>query len=195
MDKIEPIRLFLDDTIKKIAANLATMKDSKGRNRYASGNTAQSIGQDTPLYEVTQDTKGIVIDIYMPYYYAFIDKGVNGLNKNQGSIYSFRKASPPPLKSIREFMMSRGIVPRKFNKTTGKFDGSRLPITEKRLNSLAYILGRSIKLNGIEGVPYYSSVINENWLTELSESVLNVYGAKVLEDITVNFVDRNPPPV
>ena len=181
----DPIKDLLQDTINRIATNMAQMVDSKGRNRYGSGNTAQSIGSEEPLYKIDVKDGLIEVDIYMPKYYDFIDKGVNGLQKGRNSPYSFRKASPPPLAAIRQFMLNRGIVPR-----DGK--GKRLPITEKRLNSLAYIIGVGIKKNGIEGVPYYSSVINDKWLTSFADTIINLYGAKTLDDLTINFVDRQP---
>jgi hypothetical protein len=181
----DPIKDLLQDTINKIAKNMATMKDSKGRNRYGSGNTAQSIGSEEPLYKINVKDGLIEVDIYMPKHYDFIDKGVNGLQKKRNSPYSFRKASPPPLAVIRQFMLNRGIVPR------GK-NGKRLPTTESSLNSLAYIIGVSIKKNGIEGVPYYSKVINDKWVTNFADTIIRLYGNKTLEDLTVNFKDRQP---
>ena len=185
---LTPLSTLFEDTIKTISQNMDKMVDSKGRNRYASGVTAQSIAKDAPLYKITDKDGVIEIDLYMPKYYDFIDKGVNGLKVNRSSPYSFRKATPPPLASVRQFMLNRGIVPR-------SKDGKRLPITEKNLNSLAYIIGVGIKMNGIEGVPYYSSVINDKWLIKFSDTMINLFGAATIEKMSINFVDHSPTPV
>lgn len=188
IQNLDILKDFFQTTIDKIAKNMATMKDSKGRNRYASGNTAKQIGQEAPLYEVKQSGDVITLNLFMPAHYDFIDKGVNGLEKKHNSPYSFRKASPPPLGTIRQFMLHRGIVPR------GK-DGKRLKTTEGSLNSLAFIIGRSIKKNGIEGIPYYSSVINTNWVTSVSDILLKLYGNDILDKVQVNFIDHAPKPI
>lgn len=158
------------------------MVDSKGRNRYASGNTAQSIGFEQPIYEVKQSDKAIEIFIYMPYYYDFIDKGVNGLKTPRNSPYSFRKASPPPLPAMRKFMINRGIVPRD---STGR--RTRPKDYDKALNGLAYLIGRKIKLNGFEGVPFYSSVINPQWEKEMNAELQKTFGDDIVKSWEIVF--------
>ena len=186
MDELVGIKRYLQDTIDRVAQNMATMTDGKGHNRYGSGNTAQSIAEQDPVYEVKTDGSIITIEIYMPEYYDYIDKGVNGLQVSQNSPYSFRTPSPPPLKSIRTFMLNRGIVPRDKS-------GKRKPITESSLNGLAYAIGRKIKMNGVEGVPFYSSVINDKWLNGLADQLIIAYGSEVMEkfDVVFKSPDRN----
>ena len=188
VQNLDILKDFFQTTIDSIAKNMATMKDSKGRNRYASGNTAKEIASEPPLYEVKQSGDVITLNLYMPSYYDFIDKGVNGLKTKHNSPYSFKKASPPPLGAIRQFMLHRGIVPR------GK-DGKRLKTTESSLNSLAFVIGRGIKKNGIQGLPYYSSVINANWINNMSDILINLYGNDILEKVQVNFIDHAPKPI
>jgi hypothetical protein len=182
-DIIKPIQDYIQAAIDNITGNLSSMTDSKGRNRFASGVTAQNVGSVEPLYKVVVGDKQTVIEVYMPPYYDFIDKGVNGYKNMQGSPYNFKLNNPPiPLAPIREFMRSRGIVPRDKG-------GKRVKLSnpEKQLNSIAYAIGRGIKMNGIEGVPYYSSVINDQWIDGLRLQFANVYGDAIVKGWDVIF--------
>lgn len=185
MSDLTGIQNFIQQSIDKIADNMATMVDSKGRNRYASGNTAQSVGSDPPVYEVIQSDKEITIRIYMPYYYDFIDKGVNGLRRSLGSPYSFRKPTSPPLAAMRDFMINRGIVPRD---SSGK--RTKPKNYEKALNGLAFAIGRKIKLNGIEGVPFYSNVINDEWAAELISLMGDTFGKDIVKSWDIVFTNQ-----
>jgi hypothetical protein len=185
MSDLTGIQNFIQSSIDNIANNMASMVDSKGRNRYASGNTAQSVGGSQPVYEVVQNEREITIRIYMPYYYDFIDKGVNGLQNGRNSPYSFRKVSPPPLAAMREFMINRGIVPRD---TSGK--RTRPKNYNKALNGLAYAIGRKIKLNGIEGVPFYSNVINAKWESELIALMGDTFGEDIVKKWDIIFTNQ-----
>lgn len=182
-DIIKPIQDYIQQAIDDITRNLGTMQDSKGRNRFASGVTAQNVGSVEPLYKVIVGDKQTVIEVYMPYYYDFIDQGVNGWKKSRNSPYSFKRENAPiPLAPIRNFMRSRGIVPRD---KTGK--RVRLTNPERQLNGIAYAIGRSIKMYGIEGVPYYSSVINDEWIDGLRLQFAEVYGEAIVKGWDVVF--------
>lgn len=186
---IIPIEQYIQKAIDDVVSNLSTMRDSKGRNRFASGVTAQSVGSVPPLYKVVATDKQTVVEIYMPYYYDYIDKGVNGWQTTRNSPYSFKLQNRPiPLEPIRQFMRSRGIVPRDSS-------GKRVKLTnpERQLNSIAFAIGRKIKMNGIEGIPYYSSVINDKWIDGLRVLFANVYGDAVVKGWDIVFKDVEVP--
>lgn len=187
MNEVDYLEQFFQKAIDKIVLNLSEMKDSKGHNRYASGVTGQEVG----LYNqdmVKEFTDKWVIQIYMPTYYEFIDEGVRGWaneKRNTGK-FQFKKGRPIPLKVIRTFMLNRGIVFRNFQSDKKAKPKNRQKIDDK-LNQLAYVIGRSIKKKGTEGVPFYSSVMSDDFFKSFETEFLNVYGDKILNDIEFLF--------
>lgn len=184
--EVDFLEVFFQTAIDKIVSNLSTMHDSKGHNRFASGLTAQEVGQPDAL-QIKEYLDKWIIQIYMPSYYQFIDEGVRGTKnekKNTGKFQFKKNGHPIPLKVIRRFMMNRGIVYKGYKGS--KKVHSKQTIQDK-LNQLAYVIGRSIKKKGTEGVPFYSSVINEDFLKSFQTDFLNVYGDKVLDKLTFIF--------
>jgi len=177
---------FFQTAIDKITDNLFMMKDSKGRNRFASGVTAQEVGafnQDM----VNEYVDKWIVQIYMPSYYEFIDEGVKGWRnekKNTGKFQFKKNGKPIPKQSILDFMLNRGIVFSGYKGAKKKM--SKVSI-KKKLESLAYLIGRSIKKKGIEGVPFYSSVMTEDFFKSFETEFLSVYGDKLLDDIEFIF--------
>lgn len=184
--ELDFLETFFQTAIDKITANLHDMKDSKGHNRFASGVTAQEVGQPDNQ-QIKEYTDKWVVQIYMPYYYEFIDEGVRGwqnTKKNTGRFTFKKKNKPIPRQVILDFMMSRGIVFKGYAKS--KKTLSKQTIKDK-LNQLAYIIGRNIKKHGIEGVPFYSSVMSEDFFKSFETDFLDVYGDKLLNDIAFVF--------
>ena len=180
--ELELIRDFWNPVIRQIADNLTTMKDSRGNNRQGRDILSASIVSDNVDKMVSEtidyfrililDTKG---------YAAYIDEGVSGWanEKRTTGKFSFkRNGGAIPSKSIRSFMLSRGIVPRDKNK-------QRIKLTnpEKQLDNLAYIIGASIKKKGIEMVPFYSSVLTDELITVFTQKILNIMGDKLGDDL------------
>jgi len=188
-EQVDFLQEFFQKAIDKIVSNLNTMKDSKGHNRFASGLTAQKVGTNDggePLV-IKEYINKWVVQVYMPNYYAFIDEGVRGTQnekKNTGK-FKYRKGHPIPLKVIRSFMFNRGIVYKGF-KADKKKPKSKQTVEDK-LNQLAWVIGRSIKKKGTEGVPFYSSVISDDFFKSLNTQFLDVYGDKVLEEVASLF--------
>lgn len=177
---------FFQSAIDKIVANLFEMHDTKGRNRYASGVTGQEVGQFNKDMVNEYVTKWVV-QIYMPSYYEFIDEGVKGWQnekKNTGKFGFKKNGKPIPKQAIMEFMRNRGIVFSGFKEK--KKSMTKVSI-KKKLESLAYIIGRSIKKKGIEGVPFYSSVMSDDFFKSFETEFLNFYGDKLLNDIEFIF--------
>jgi hypothetical protein len=190
-NEVDFLQEFFQSAIDKIVSNLSTMEDSKGHNRFASGVTAQEVGQEDAIVIKDYVDKWIV-QIYMPNYYAYIDEGVSGWKnekKNTGKFKYKKNGHPIPLKVIRSFMMNRGIVYQGFHGDKKK-PKSKQTVNDK-LNQLAWVIGRSIKKKGTEGVPFYSSVINDDFLKSLQTNFLNVYGDKILDEVATIFKKQN----
>jgi hypothetical protein len=81
-------------------------------------------------------------------YAAFIHWGVNGTRKNRNAPYSFR-SKQPPMEPILQWMKAK---PVRLRDASGKF----VKQTESRLRSAAFLIARSIKRKGIEGLRYYT---------------------------------------
>lgn len=177
--ELELIKEFWNPVIKEIVDNLTTMHDSREHNRRGGNNLSQQItAWNTDM--VVETLTDYVITITAPEYAKFVDKGVKGYNnkyKNTGEFSFKRNGKSIPTKAIRSFMMSRGIVPR--------LGGKREKLTnpEKQLNAIAYLIGKAIKRDGIEAVPFYSSVLTEELLRDFSSKILDMLGGKLLDNI------------
>jgi len=189
--ELDFLETFFQTAIDKIVDNLSTMKDSKGHNRFGSGVTAQEVGQPDNQ-QITEYASKWVVQIYMPYYYEFIDEGVSGWaneKKNTGRFKFKKNGRPIPREAILSFMRNRGIVYDGFQDDKKKKGVKSKQTIKDKLNQLAYIIGRSIKRKGTEGVPFYSSVMTEDFFKSFETNFLDVYGDKVLNDI--EFVFKN----
>jgi hypothetical protein len=190
--ELDFLETFFQTAIDKIVSNLNTMQDSKGNNRFGSGVTAQEVGQPDNL-QLTEYTNKWVVQIYMPYYYEFIDEGVSGWQnqkKNTGRFKFKKNGRPIPREAILSFMRNRGIVYDGFQDDKKKKGVKSKQSIKDKLNQLAYIIGRSIKRKGTEGVPFYSSVMTEDFFKSFETNFLDVYGDKVLNDIEFIFKNK-----
>jgi hypothetical protein len=191
--ELDFLETFFQTAIDKIVDNLSTMKDSKGHNRFGSGLTAQEVGQPDNQ-QITEYTNKWVVQIYMPYYYEFVDEGVSGWQnqkKNTGRFKFKKNGRPIPREAILSFMRNRGIVYDGFQSDKKKKGVKSKQSIKDKLNQLAYIIGRSIKRKGTEGVPFYSSVMTEDFFKSFETNFLDVYGDKVLNDIEFVFKNKS----
>lgn len=191
--ELDFLETFFQTAIDKIVDNLSTMKDSKGHNRFSSGVTAQEVGQPDNQ-QIKEYASKWVVQIYMPYYYEFIDEGVSGWaneKKNTGKFKFKKNGRPIPREVILSFMRNRGIVYDGFQSDKKKKGVKSKQSIKDKLNQLAYIIGRSIKRKGTEGVPFYSSVMTEDFFKSFETNFLDVYGDKVLNDIEFVFKNKS----
>ena len=191
--ELDFLETFFQTAIDKIVDNLSTMKDSKGHNRFSSGVTAQEVGQPDNQ-QIKEYASKWVVQIYMPYYYEFIDEGVSGWaneKKNTGKFKFKKNGRPIPREVILSFMRNRGIVYDGFQSDKKKKGVKSKQSIKDKLNQLAYIIGRSIKRKGTEGIPFYSSVMTEDFFKSFETNFLDVYGDKVLNDIEFVFKNKS----
>ena len=101
-------------------------------------------------------------------YADFVEQGVNGLARNQGSPYSFRKgAGAKPAKgemgimqkAIYDWMKIKGIRPRNSNGSFMTFKTSEAK--ERAYRGLAGELTRRIRINGIPPLFYWRDAVND----------------------------------
>ena len=141
-------------------ANIERYLNSFGKqvvNR-AKGNIQKAKGGGTALeqslrFEVITDQDGFVVNFYMADYGTFVDKGVSGTNKRQkykdyknkivSSPYKYTNKQPPP-GILAKWISKKRIKGR--DRNTGRFISNM---------SLAYIIGRKIKRDGIKGLSFF----------------------------------------
>ena len=124
----------------------------------AKGNIQKAKGGGTALeqslrFEVITDADGFTVNFYMSRYGTFVDKGVSGTQKQQKfkdyknkvitSPYKYTTKQPPP-GILAKWISKKGIKGR--DKKSGRF------ITNL---SLAFIIGRKIKRDGIKGISFF----------------------------------------
>jgi hypothetical protein len=102
------------------------------------------------------------ISIEAPSYWEFVDKGVNGVEINQGSEFSFRSAgvSPTHQLAIQKWMGENGVVPN----------------GDQTYEQAAYAIARSVKIKGIESTGFVSDVLTDESIETLKKSILSVTG-------------------
>jgi len=104
----------------------------------------------------------------------FLHWGVNGTQKNQKSpFFNFRKQ--PPSSVFIPWIKAKGI---RLRDEKGKFKKQ----TESNMNSLAFLIARSVKRKGIVGLRFY-----EKAFTAVSKRFDKKLGEAVAEDIKDKF--------
>jgi hypothetical protein len=124
----------------------------------AKGNLQKAKGGGTALegtirFEVISNEEGFSVQFYMSNYGTFVDKGVSGNKKIQkykdylgkviNSPYKYTNRQPPP-NILAKWISKKGLKGR--DAKTGRF------ISHK---SLAFIIGRKIKRDGIKGISFF----------------------------------------
>ena len=104
-------------------------------------------------FKIVKDKKGFSVQFFMNSYGTFVDKGVSGTqtkrkyknyeNKVVSTPYSYTTKQPPPT-LLSKWISKKGMKGR--DKKTGRFISNM---------SLAFIIGRSIKKKGIQGISFF----------------------------------------
>lgn len=125
------------DTIKAYNLFIATFKKRAKDKLKASGRgiwTGKMLESITGNVEYADGEYNITLDLEQ--YGHFIDEGVNGVEKNNGSRFSYTDKMPP-ISAIKPWATSKGINP--------------------------YAVQRSIYKKGIKGVHFLESTIDEEY--------------------------------
>jgi len=155
----------------------------------AKGNLQKAKGGGTALessikFEVVTDADGFSIKFYMSNYGQFVDKGVSGNKKKQkykdylgkviNSPYKYTTKQPPP-DILAKWISKKGMKGR--DKKTGRFISNM---------SLAFLIGRKIKRDGIKGLAFFQKPLGLG-LKQFGKDLLG----NVKEDIINNLTTVN----
>tara|TARA_R110000851_G_scaffold5196_2_gene21700 strand:+ start:1314 stop:1847 length:534 start_codon:yes stop_codon:yes gene_type:complete len=149
-------------------------KANLGKAKGGGTKLAQSI-----RFEVKPDSNGFVVKFYMDNYGTFLDKGVSGNKKKQSyknyenqtesSPYKYTTKQPPP-DILSKWIKKKGIKGR--DKKTGRFISNL---------SLAFIIGRSIKRDGIKSLSFFQKPLGLG---------MKQFGKDLLGAITTDITDK-----
>ena len=150
------------------------------------GNLQKAKGGGTNLensisFKVVADADGFSVQFYMDSYGTFVDKGVSGNkqkrtfkdyeNKTVSSPYKYTNKQPPP-GILAKWIKKKGIKGR--DKKTGRFISNM---------SLAFIMGRAIKRDGIQGISFFQKPLGLG-LKQFGKDLLGNLKEDIIEGLT-----------
>ena len=168
-DNIEKyLNSFGKQVVNRAKGNL--QKAGKG------GNLENSI-----TFKVVTEADGFSVQFYMDSYGTFVDKGVSGNkqkrtfkdyeNKTVSSPYKYTNKQPPP-GILAKWIKKKGIKGR--DKKTGRFISNM---------SLAFIMGRAIKRDGIQGISFFQKPLGLG-LKQFGKDLLGNLKEDIIEGLT-----------
>ena len=149
----------------------------------AKGNLQKAKGGGTNLegsisFKVLRDADGFTVQFYMDSYGTFVDKGVSGnkqkrkfkdyQNKTISSPYKYTNKQPPP-GILAKWISKKGIKGR--DKKSGRFISNM---------SLAFIMGRAIKRDGIQGISFFQKPLGLG---------LKQFGSQLLGNVKEDIIE------
>ncbi len=134
--------------IEKLRASL------QSNNKVSTGSLQSSL---VPVIDSSPNY--LSITILSNKYGKFVDKGVSGTKVKYDTLYSY-KTKQPPVSVIEQFMKNRGIVPKEGNKP-------------KEITSLAFLIARSIKSNGLKPTNFVKEAIGKDEIQALKKDIRN----------------------
>lgn len=173
MSKFNEILLaFAEEIVKSARRHLGGRRIGKNKNYgVATGELKRSLNYKIRVRgnEIREVTFGSKVK-----HAPFIHWGVNGTQKNQKSpFFNFRKQ--PPSSVFIPWIKAKGI---RLRDEKGRFKKQ----TESNMNSLAFLIARSVKRKGIVGLRFY-----EKAFTAVSKRFDKKIGQAVAEDIKDKF--------
>ena len=157
----------------------------------AKANLGKAKGGSTKLaqtirFEVKPDSDGFVVKFYMADYGTFLDKGVSGNKKKQSyknyenqtesSPYSYTTKQPPP-GILAKWIKKKGIKGR--DKKSGRFISNL---------SLAFIIGRSIKRDGIKSLSFFQKPLGLG-MKQFGKDLLGAITTDITDSISMTQVN------
>jgi len=152
----------------------------------AKGNLQKAKGGGTNLeksirFKVVADADGFSVQFYMDSYGTFVDKGVSGNKQKRtfkdytgqttSSPYKYTNKQPPP-GILAKWIKKKGIKGR--DKKTGRFISNM---------SLAFIMGRAIKRDGIQGISFFQKPLGLG-LKQFGKDLLGNLKEDIIEGLT-----------
>lgn len=171
----EVIIRFADEVVKSAKRHLGGRRIGKNKNYgVATGTLKRSLSyrvrvRGNEVREVTFGARGKANK-----YAAFLHWGVNGTKKNQKSPF-FRFRKQPPSSVFIPWIRSKGI---RLRDEKGRFKKQ----SQSNMNSLAFLIARSVKRKGIVGLRFY-----EKAFVAVSGRFNKQIGDAVAEDLKDKF--------
>jgi len=139
-------------------------------------------------YDIIEENNGLILQFTSKEIYgAFIEEGVNGTEIERGSKYSF-KGKNVNQKAIIKWLKSPKIRLRETAK--GPKEGRFIEKSERNIKQAAFMIGRSMALNGIKGIGYMAKsnlyAFEEN-KDEISEAFTKDVADAMVEQLTANL--------
>lgn len=137
--------------------------DQMGDVLFQAKGRSTNLGSRDLIVVPNHSSKALEISIEGPDYWAFVDKGVNGLESVYSSPFSFKSLNVAPSHqlAIQKWMGTTGIQP----------EGGQ------SFAQAAYAIARSSKKNGIAPTNFVSKVLTQDTINQLESSLLAVTGA------------------
>jgi hypothetical protein len=133
-------------------------------------------------FEVVTDADGFSVKFYMSNYGQFVDKGVSGNKQKQSfkdylgkiisSPYKYTTKQPPP-DILAKWISKKGMKGR--DKKTGRY------ISHK---SLAFLIGRKIKRDGIKGISFFQKPLGLG-LKQFGKDLLGNIKEDIINNLTI----------
>tara|TARA_R110000787_G_scaffold205130_2_gene315597 strand:- start:708 stop:1241 length:534 start_codon:yes stop_codon:yes gene_type:complete len=152
----------------------------------AKSNLGKAKGGSTKLastikFEVKPEADGFVVNFYMADYGTFLDKGVSGnkkkqsyknyKNQSESSPYRY-KNKQPPADILAKWISKKGIKGR--DKKSGRFISNL---------SLAFIIGRAIKRDGIKSLSFFQKPLGLG-LKQFGKDLLGALAEDITDKLT-----------
>ena len=160
----------------------------------AKGGLQKAKGGGTDLensirFEVITEDDGFTVQFYMNNYGQFLDKGVSGTSNTQSykdynkkvisSPFKYTSKQPPP-GILSKWISKKGIKGR--DKKTGRFISNM---------SLAFIIGRAIKRDGIKSLSFFQKPLGlglkqfgKDLLDNVAEDILNTLNIETITQVS-----------
>ncbi len=149
----------------------------------ATGALAQSI---EPEFRIENDN--IEVDILANDYWDFINSGVNGLQRQFGSEYSFKSLNPSPDmvdafagtgSELGGWMKAKAITELVYYDNNLQDFVRKELVTDSDYRGAAFVFARAVKRNGIEPNNFMDRAFNEEALNKFDELILDAIENKL----------------
>jgi hypothetical protein len=161
-----PLAVLLQELIQDVTDQLVAKVHQY--DAVASGNLVQNI---RPTSKATLEGEVLSVSITAPFYWKFVNYGVNGTEVNRGAPNWGQQQNDRSFhSSIMDWTRNRGIsLPEQFDS----------------YDQFAWAIMGSIKKKGIEKRPFFTDVVNESLYDALSEPISTLIG----KAIKINIIE------
>ncbi len=175
---------YAEESLKRARISLK-VKGFSGKKTKTDNTGALSDGLG---YDIIEENNGLILQFTSKEIYgAFIEEGVNGTEIKHGSKYSF-KGKNVIQKAIIKWLKSPKIRLRETAK--GPKEGRFIEKSERNIKQAAFMIGRSMALNGIKGIGYMAKsnvyAFEEN-KDEITRAFTEDVADAMVKQLTVNL--------